>query len=157
MSMFSLAITCYHVQFTLIHGRNISGSYVILFFTALDLTFTTRHIHNWASLPLWSSCFILSEAIHNSPLLFPSSILDAFWPWGLIFQRHIFLPFHTVHGVLQARILLWTLISYSSQPPSVRTLQYDLAILGSSAPMAHSFLEFVATMKRLYVVPQLNN
>ena len=35
-----------HFQFTLIHGSNISGSYAILFFTASDFTFTTRHIHS---------------------------------------------------------------------------------------------------------------
>ena len=33
--------------------------------------------------------------------------LDFFWPEGLIFWCHIFLPFHTVHGVLVARILEW--------------------------------------------------
>ena len=43
-----------------------------LLFNMLDLTFTTRHIHNWASFPLWSSLFILSGAIS---LLFPRSIL----------------------------------------------------------------------------------
>ena len=41
------------------------------------------------------------------PMLFPSSILDNFWPEGLLSQCHIFLPFHTVHGVLVARILEW--------------------------------------------------
>ena len=44
-----------------------------LLFNLLDFTFTTRHIHNWASFSLWSSLFILSGAIS---LLFPSSILE---------------------------------------------------------------------------------
>ena len=35
-----------HVQFTLIHGPNFRGSYAILFFTASDFAFITRHIHN---------------------------------------------------------------------------------------------------------------
>ena len=35
-----------HFQFALIHGPNIPGSYAILFFTATDLIFTTRHIHS---------------------------------------------------------------------------------------------------------------
>ena len=39
-------------------------------------TFTTRYIHNCVSFPLWPSCFILSGAIINCPLLFPISILD---------------------------------------------------------------------------------
>ena len=55
---------------------NISGSYEIWFFIALDFTFTTRHIHNWVSFLLWPSCFILSEAISNCLLLSPRSILD---------------------------------------------------------------------------------
>ena len=41
---------------------------------------------------------------------------------GLIFWYHIFIPFHTVHGVLQARILEWVAISSSSRPHFVRTL-----------------------------------
>ena len=35
-----------HLQFTLIQGLSIPGFYAILFFTASDFTFTTRHIHN---------------------------------------------------------------------------------------------------------------
>ena len=66
-----------HIQFTLIHGPNIPGSYAILFFTALDFTFTTRHIHNWVSFPIWPSHFILSGAISNWPLLFSSGIFGA--------------------------------------------------------------------------------
>ena len=81
------------VQFTLIHGPNIPGSYAILFFTALDFTFTTRHIHNWASFLLWPSYFILSGAISNCRPHFPSSILDTFQPGELNFQCLIFLPF----------------------------------------------------------------
>ena len=71
-----------HIEFTFIHGPNIPGSYVILFFTALDFTFTTRHIHSWALFPLWPSCFILSGAVSNCLLLIPSNILDTFWSGG---------------------------------------------------------------------------
>ena len=66
-----------HIQFTLIHGPNISGFYAILFFIALD--FTTRHIHNWASFLLWPNCFILSGAICNCLLLFLSNIVGIIW------------------------------------------------------------------------------
>ena len=62
------------------HGPN-----TVLFFTALDFTFITWHIHNWMSLLLCPSYFILSEAITNCPPLFPSSVLDTFWPGGIIF------------------------------------------------------------------------
>ena len=79
MSMFSLAVSCrLDIQFTLIHWPNIPGSYAILFFTVSDFTFTTRHIHNWVSFPLWPSRCIPSGAISNCPPLFPSSILDTF-------------------------------------------------------------------------------
>ena len=32
----------------LFHGPTIPGFYAVLFFTASDFTFTTRHIHSWA-------------------------------------------------------------------------------------------------------------
>ena len=89
-----------HVPFALIHGPNVLGSYAILFITALDFTFTARHIHNWTAFLLWPSLFILSGAIRNCPLLFSSSILDPFWPGWPIFWHRIFFSFHTVHGVL---------------------------------------------------------
>ena len=49
--------------------------------------------------------------------------------WVLIFQGHIFLPFHTVHGVLEARILEWFAIPSSLGLHFVRTLHHDLSIL----------------------------
>ena len=57
-----------------------------------------------------------------------------------IFQCHIFLPFHTVHGVLKARILKWFAISFSSWPCFVRTLHHDLSWVAQRS-MAHSFTE----------------
>ena len=114
-----------------IHGPNIPGSYAILFVIASDFTFTTRHIHNWVSFLLWPRCFILSEAIRNCPLLFPSSIVDTFW---LIVQCHIFLYFHTVHGVSQQEYCF--AIPSSSGPHFVRTLHYDPSVLGALHGMA---------------------
>ena len=78
-----------------------------MFFTASDFTFTTRHIHNCISFPFWPSCFIFSGTIHICPPLFPNSILDTFWPGELILHCRIFLPFHTVHGLLKAMMLKW--------------------------------------------------
>ena len=57
---------------------------------------------------------ILSGAIY-CPLFFPGSKLDTFRPGRLIFRCHIFLPFHTVRGVLTARILEWFAIPLSSE------------------------------------------
>ena len=86
----------------LIHGLNIPGSYAILFFTPLDFTFSTIHIHNLALFLLWLSLFIPSGAIS---LLFSSSILGTYWPGEFIFHCYIFWPFYTVHEVLKARML----------------------------------------------------
>ena len=79
--MFTLAISFS----TMSYGPNIQSSNAILFFTASNFTFTTRHINNWGSFPLSPTCFIFSGAISNCPLLLPSSILDTFHPWGSTF------------------------------------------------------------------------
>ena len=47
-----------------------------------------------------------------SPLI-SSSILGTYWPGEFLFQYPIILPFHTVHGVLKARILKWFAIPFS--------------------------------------------
>ena len=116
-----------HFQFALIHGPNIPGSYAILLFRASDIASITSHIQNWVLFLLWLHPFILSGVI--SPLI-SSSILGTYWPGKFIFQWPIFLPFHTVHGVLKTRILKWFSIPFSSGPQSVRPLHHDPSILG---------------------------
>ena len=71
----------------------------------------TSHIQNWALSLLWLHLFILSGVI--SPLI-SSSILGLYWPGEFIFQCPMFLLFHTVHGVLKARILQWFAISFQN-------------------------------------------
>ena len=134
--MFILVILFDHFQFTLIHGPNIPGSYAILFCTASDFTSITSHIHNWTLFSLWLCLFILSGVI--SPL-FSSSILGTYQLEEAIILCHIFLPFHTVHGVLKERILKWFAISSSSEPHFVSTMNHLpwVALHG----MAHSFIE----------------
>ena len=121
---------------------NFPGLYAILFFKDRDFTFITRHIHNWASLPLWPSSFILSGAINSCPPLFPSNILDTFQPGGLIFWCHIFLPFYTFHQVLTASIPEWFAIASPTGSRFVCSLQYDPSILDGPHCMAHSITEF---------------
>ena len=53
----------------------------------------------------------------------------------------IFLPFHTVHGVLQARTLKWFAIAFSSEPHFVRTLYHAHASSVALHGMARSFIE----------------
>ena len=140
MSTFTLD----HFQFALIHGPDIPGSYVILFFIALDFAFTTRHIHNWASFLPWPNCFTVSGAISDCLLLLPSSILDTFQPGGLFFQCHIFLPFHTVHsmnsGLVCHPLLQWTMFCENSPLWLVHLgwlcTAWLIASLGSISPFA---------------------
>ena len=51
MLIFTLAISCWTFQFTLIYRPNIPGSYVILFFTALD--FTRKSSETWSNRQVW--------------------------------------------------------------------------------------------------------
>ena len=102
-----------HFQFAWIHGPNIPVFYAILLFTASDFTSITHRIHKWVLFLLWIHFFILSEVI--SPLI-SSSILGMYRPGELIFQCPVFFPFHTVHSVLQARLLKWFAIPFSSGP-----------------------------------------
>ena len=99
----------------------------ILLFTASDLVSITNHIHNWVLFLLWLHRFILSGVISS---LISSSILDTYRPGEFLFQYSVILPFHTVHGVLKARILKWFAIPFSSGPHSVRPLHHDLSVLG---------------------------
>ena len=112
------------------------GSYAILFFTASDLTSITSHIHNWELFLLWLSLVILSGAIF---LLISSSILGTYRPGDFIFQCPIFLSFHTVHGILKARILKWFAIPFSSRLHLVRTLHHDPSVLGCPTWQGSSF------------------
>ena len=85
------------------------------------LSRSTSSIHNWVLFLLWLHLFILSGV--TSPLI-SSSILGTYQPGEFIFQCPIFLPFHTDHGVLKARILKWFAIPFSSGPCFVRTCHH---------------------------------
>ena len=80
-------------------------------FTASDLASITSHIQSWVLFLLWLHLFVLSGVI--CPFI-SSSILGTYWPGEFIFQCPSFLPFHTVHGVLKARILKWFAVPFSS-------------------------------------------
>ena len=87
---------------------------------------------------LWLCLFILSGVI--SPL-FSSSILGTYQPGKFIFQCHIFLPFHSIHGVLKARILKWFAF-----PSPVDRMVSELSTMTRLSwvalnGMAHSFTE----------------
>ena len=109
------------------YGPNIPGSYATLLFTASDLASITSHIHKWMLFFLWLHLFILSGVISS---LISSSTLGTYQPGEFIFQCPIILPFHTIHGVLKARILKWFAIPFSSRSCFLSTLYHDPSILG---------------------------
>ena len=86
------------------------------------VTFATGCCFCFGSIPL----FFLELFLHWSPVVFwaPTDL------GKFLFQYPIILPFHTVHGVLKARMLKWFAIPFSSGPHSVRRLHHDPPILG---------------------------
>ena len=100
----------------------------MLLFIASYCTSITSHIHNWVLFLLCHHLFILSVVIF--PLI-SSSILGTYKPGEFIFQCLTFLSFHSVHGVLKARILKWFAIPFSGAPRFIRTLHYDPSVLNS--------------------------
>ena len=105
---------------------------------ALDLASITSHIHSWVLFLLWLHPCIIFGVI--SPLI-SSSILGTYWPGEFIFPCLIFLPFHTVHGVLQARIRSGlpfpSPVDHVLSELSTMTCLSWVALHG----MAHSFIE----------------
>ena len=112
-------------QFALIHEGNIPGSYAIC--KASGFTSITSHIHNWVSFLLWLHLFILSAVVSS---LISNSILGPCRPGEFIFQCPICLPFYTLHGIFNTRMLKWFAIPFSSAPHFVRTLHHDPPVLG---------------------------
>ena len=133
-----------HFQFALIHGPNIPGSYAILLFTASDFSSIMSHIYNWVLLLLWLCLFILSGVI--APLI-SSGTMGTYPPGEFIFQCPIFLPFHSVYGVLKARILKWFPIPFSSGPCFVRLSTMTRPSWVALHGMAHSFNELDKSVK----------
>ena len=96
-------------------------------------------VHNWVLFLFWLHFFILYGVI--SPLI-SSSILGIYRSGEFIFRCPIFSPFHTVHGVLKARIL-------KNKKPFPSPVDYVLSELSTMIrlswmalySMAHSFFE----------------
>ena len=106
-----------------------------IFLYSIGLYFHHQSYPQLSVVFLWLGLFILSGSI--SPL-FSSSILGTYQPGEFIFQYPIILPFHTVHGVLKARILKWFTSPFSSGPGFVRILHRDPSVF---VGMVHSFTE----------------
>ena len=61
-----------------------------------------------------------------------TNLLGTYRPGEFLFQYPIILLFHTVRGILKARILKWFAIPFSSGPHSVRPLHHDPPVLGGT-------------------------
>ena len=105
--MFSLVISC-------LTTSNFPWFMDLTFQVPMQYCFLQHQSHSQLGVVLlWLHHFILSGII--SPLI-SSSIFGTYWPGEFIFQCPIFLPFHTVHGVLKAKntemvchsLLQWT-------------------------------------------------
>ena len=106
-------------------------------------SYTIRLYFHHLSHPQLGVVFALPLSLHSGviSLLFSNSILGTYRPGEFIFQCHIFLPFHTVHGVLKARILKWFVIPFSSGPCFARTLTMSCLFWVALHSLAHSFIE----------------
>ena len=90
--------------------------------------------------------FALAPSFHSFGVISPlitSSILGTYWPREFLFLYPIILPFHTVHGILKARILKWFAIPFSTGLHSVRCLHHDPSILGG--PTQHGLVSLSQT------------
>ena len=125
-------------QFTLIHGPNIPGSYAILFFTALDFTSITSHIHSWALFLLWLCLFTLSEVIST---LFYSRYWASTDLWSSSFSVLAFCLFILFMGF--SRQEYWSGLPFPSPVgcdlSELSTMTYPSWVALHS--MAHSFIK----------------
>ena len=107
--MFTLAISCLNTSnLPWFMDLTFQVPMKLLFFTKMDFTFITRHIHS-SVFPLWLSIFIPSGAIS---LLFSSNVLGTYQLGSSSFSVIYFLSFHTVNRVLKARMLKWFAIPF---------------------------------------------
>ena len=138
MLTFTLTISCLTTS-NLPWFMDLTFQIPINSFTSSDLTFTTRHTHNWVLFMLWPSCFILG-AVSNVSSLFTSSILDTFQPGGLIFRCHIFFLF--ILFLRFSRQECWSGLPFP--PPVDHDLSewsYDHLSWVALQSMVHSFIE----------------
>ena len=142
MSMFPLAISCLtssNLPWFMDLTFQVPMQYCCLQYQTLlpsPVTFQTECYFCFGYIP----SFFLKLFLHWSPV----AILGTYRPGEFIFQCPIFLPFHTIHGVLKA-ILKWFAIPFSaaaSGPHFVPSpVDHILSIFSKSTEMVcHSFL-----------------
>ena len=114
MSMFTLAIFCL-TTYNLPRFMDLTFQVPMQYFSLQLRTLLPSPVISTTGCFCFGSVssFFLELFLHWSPV--------AYWaPREFIFQCPIFFPFHTLHGVLKARILKWFAIPFSSGPWSKR-------------------------------------
>ena len=88
---------------------------------------------------MWFIIFMVTWlSLHGHSMIYLTSLVSLKNSFAVIKNATINIPFHTVHGVLKARILKWFAIPFSSGPHSVRPLQHDPPVLGG--PTQHGLV-----------------
>ena len=108
------------------------------------VTSTTGYCFCFGSIP----SFFLELFLHWSPAAYWAST-DLGRPGEFLFQYPIILPFHTVHGVLKARILKCFAIPFYGGPHSIRPLHHDPHIYGQNIFIKKS-IDFVVIPAKIY-------
>ena len=133
-SVFALCLCCCSVAgLCLTHcgpmDCSARGSFVLHYLSAFSPPDTSTTQHRFCFGPSDSFFLELSvTALCSSPV--------AYWTpltWGTQLPMSYVLSLHTIHGVLQVRILEWIAIHSSRGPHFVRTLHCDLSVLGGPA------------------------
>ena len=138
MSMFPLAISCL-TTFDLLWFMHLTFQVPMnIVLTSIRLYFYHQSHPQLGVVFALAPSFILSGVTSR---MISSSILGTYRTGEFIFHCPIFLPFHTLRGVLKARILKWFAIPSSSGPHFVRTLHLTPPSWVGLYGMAHSFLE----------------
>jgi len=140
MSMFTLAISCWttsDLPLFMDLTFQITMQYCPLqnqTLLASPITSTTGSCFHFGSI----FSFFLHLFSHSSPVAYWNS---TYQPEEFSFQCHIFLPFHTVHGILKTRILKWFAIvspvDHALSELFIMTHPSWVALHG----MAHSYIE----------------
>ena len=114
----------------------------------IELYSIISHICNGVLFLLWLCLFVLSGVI--SPL-FSSNILHTYQPAEFIFQCPIFLPFHTVHGVLKQEY--WSGLPF---PSPVDHILSDISTMTHPSGVATmAWLSFIELDKAVVCVIRL--
>ena len=137
MSVFTLAISCLTMS-NLPWFMDLTFQVPMQYCSLQHQTFTTRHIHKWASFPLWPSLLFLSGAIS---LLFLSRILDTYQPGGSSFSVISCCLFILFMGFFRQEY--WSGLPFSSPVDHILSELSTMTLPSWVAlhDLAHSFIE----------------